>query len=234
MITRWDRIRLKWLMINYVIPSWTDLRGFGSSRLLKTSYFWMILVPLAAKLLAHMPNELHIPLLEKTLTIGLGLPFSWKVLFFSSLSFSVANSIYSIWCPRIVKEYRTFADYNADRWSLDRITDYFVGQNLKAHGNTPEGFFAWFDAASEFFSVHSTAFPFPPLTKDLSGVHTFLGYIKNVKIDNGHDRQAFFETLENANDLMKPFRAISWFFYVVGFALMGILLIQNVIFVITE
>ncbi len=235
MITRKSRWLLRWVMLKETVPSWTDLRSYGSSRILNTSYFWMIVVPLAAKLFSHIPDTIHLPFLEKTLALGIGLPFSWKILFFSSLSFSIANSIYSFFCPRIVKDYRTFAAYNEDRWSRDKIIDYFIRQNLTAYGNSPEGFFAWFDDASKFFNNHSTEpAEFPTLTRDVAGVRTFLSYLKGVKIAKNHDRDAFYDTLENANDLMKPSRILSWLFYLAGFTMVGIILVQNVWFVIVE
>jgi hypothetical protein len=41
-------------MYGWQIPSWSDLYAFGRSRLLQTSYYWVVLVPIAAYVCAEL------------------------------------------------------------------------------------------------------------------------------------------------------------------------------------
>lgn len=90
---------------------WGNLNKIGQSRALKTSYFWMLIVPVAAKSLARLPDEIELQIWGQMLEINIGLPFSWKMFYFSSVAFSVASLLYSWRCPPIVRKFNTFTEF---------------------------------------------------------------------------------------------------------------------------
>src|SRR5438094_6474286 len=90
------------------IPSWTALRRFGTSRVLRTSYFWLFFVPIAAKLLLQLKNPLHLDIFGEIHVVHFTLPFSWYCFYFAAIAFSAATLLYSTFCPKVIKEYSSF------------------------------------------------------------------------------------------------------------------------------
>ena len=88
--------------------TWDTIKGFGQAKALKSSYIFLFLVPILARVLINIPDSITIPFWDKALNIPLELPFSWVVLFVSACMASLGNIIYAIMCPKLVKE---FSDY---------------------------------------------------------------------------------------------------------------------------
>jgi hypothetical protein len=87
------------------------LRDFGNSRVLKTSYFWLLFVPLAARTLASIEKNLSLTIFGEVFNFTFDLPFSWKVFYYAAVSFSIAGIVYSWRCPAIVKRYTAFPSF---------------------------------------------------------------------------------------------------------------------------
>ena len=99
--------------------TWEGLKAFGSSRAIRTAYFWFLFVPVTAKLLA--------PLAGKTaliwgLELHVALPFAWQCFFFAAVCFSAANLIYDICCPWIIKRFAQPAEFLTAGFSRLRLT----------------------------------------------------------------------------------------------------------------
>ena len=91
---------------------WSGLSRLGQSRILATSYIWMILVPVAARMLEAVGRDTTIDLFGWQLVIGtLGLPFSWKVFFYASVAVSIAGAIYSLRCPKAVRAWKRYSEF---------------------------------------------------------------------------------------------------------------------------
>ncbi|MCZ6691814.1 MAG: hypothetical protein O7H41_19685 [Planctomycetota bacterium] len=82
--------------------SWVSLSRWGKSRALRTSSIWLFGLPIVARVLNKI-DSLEFVAGDKTYTIEIGLPFSWKLLFLSALFFALANFIYSRKCPGIIR-----------------------------------------------------------------------------------------------------------------------------------
>jgi hypothetical protein len=76
--------------------SWTFLSLLGRLRIFQFSYIILIAVPLLAKVLSHLNSEHELHLLGTTFHISLGLPFSWKILYYSSICFVIATTVYNL------------------------------------------------------------------------------------------------------------------------------------------
>lgn len=84
-------------------------------------YIWVFIVPIAAKILSMTSDMATITIFEYTFDVNLALPFSWKMFYFSALFFALATLIYQIRCPRLVKEYPTYSDFDVEgkpEWHL--------------------------------------------------------------------------------------------------------------------
>ncbi len=105
-------------------PVWSDIAKFGQSNIAKSAYIWLILVPLAANTFSKLDSLVHVEFLGHEWGLKLKLPFSWRLLFWASLSASVANVIYSSRCPKIIRDfadYRTFRDATGSGRSLKNL-----------------------------------------------------------------------------------------------------------------
>jgi len=87
------------------------LNVFGKNRLLATSYLWLIVVPVTAKVFSKIENPLDLSNVIDGLVIDLELPFSWHLFYYSAVLISLGGAIYRIRCPAIIRDYSTFADY---------------------------------------------------------------------------------------------------------------------------
>lgn len=94
--------------MNDIIPKWSQLSAFGNSKILSTSYIWLAIVPIGAKLLSSVNEQV---VLFGGLTINMTLPFSWKAFFFAAISFSIANLAYRITCPEPLKLFKDWSDF---------------------------------------------------------------------------------------------------------------------------
>lgn len=97
---------------------WEDLKTFGSSRVIRTAYFWFVFVPIAAKLIAPIAGQ---ETMIWGLRLHIGLPFSWQCFFFAALFFSAANLIYDVRCPWIIKRFSLPGEFLSAGFSRLRL-----------------------------------------------------------------------------------------------------------------
>lgn len=92
---------------------WDTIRKIGETRILKTAAPIAIVIPFLAKLLNEVPEFIKIPWLEEIIVLKMRLPFTWYFLFFAVV-LATLGGLLLLLCPRIVKEYDNFADYESD------------------------------------------------------------------------------------------------------------------------
>jgi hypothetical protein len=94
--------------------NWCWIRSLGNSRVVRTSPVWLILVPMLARALTPIAGhrELQIPWLATPIATNIGLPFSWELLYASAFAFFIGQVTYSLACPGLVKNYRSFGEFH--------------------------------------------------------------------------------------------------------------------------
>lgn len=102
-----------------ITRSWEYLKPYRKNRVLVSTTWLLLAVPLIVKNRALLP-------------IDFDLPFSWKILWFAALLFSVSNLIYSLRCPRIIKEFNSFPEFERTQRGLTRLNQLFIDTGLKA------------------------------------------------------------------------------------------------------
>lgn len=98
-----------WNWVMPKVPGWKALRHLGASRTLKTSYWWMVLVPLVAKTAGQLPVRFVV--LDAAITFPIDLPFSWPFFYFASVSFAAASFLFSWRCPSLISKYSDGQDF---------------------------------------------------------------------------------------------------------------------------
>jgi len=98
-----------YIFLNNYLPTWQGLKTLATNRIFKTSYLWIMLVPLIAKFLSHTETGINIILQQSPLlTLNLSVPFSWNLFYFGSLLFVLANVVYSMKAPKLIKRFNDF------------------------------------------------------------------------------------------------------------------------------
>ena len=115
---------------------WTMLRDVGNSRVLRTSYFWLLFVPFAARALGGVKENLVLRMFSEVFHVTFDLPFNWGVFYFAAVCFSIGGIIYSLRCPEIVKRYSAFPGFVAEgrgvRYLRSVATTYRLGSGDSA------------------------------------------------------------------------------------------------------
>lgn len=82
-------------------------------------------VPLLASLLSGLETPVRISIGDHEISIGLGIPFAWQILLLSSLFFFLALGLYTWRCPKFIKKFHNFTEYqavgHAPRWTVYEI-----------------------------------------------------------------------------------------------------------------
>ena len=107
-----------------MIPTWEGLNRLGKSRLLQSSYVWLLIVPMAAKGLSTINDPIVFTGIGEGLRISVTLPFSWKLFYFSAVAISVAGLIYTCACPELIRNFTTFREFQSEGRGLDYLRSY--------------------------------------------------------------------------------------------------------------
>lgn len=85
----------------------------GNSRLIRTSFFWFVFIPILARFLQHFPESIEINLfgVDAPVLVPLRLPFRWTIFYFMSVAFAFAQAIYLWQCPSLIRRYANFSEY---------------------------------------------------------------------------------------------------------------------------
>ncbi len=113
-------------------PTWVDLRKVGNSKTIRFASGWIIVVPIAAKLLDKVEDNIVITVLSYPFHLHFKLPFRWTILFMTGLAFLLANIIYESFCPKLIKETNNYRDFSDQKRSAEELR-----QLLTMHDKTP-------------------------------------------------------------------------------------------------
>lgn len=215
-------------------PQWSELNKLGQSKSLKYSWVWLVLTPVMGKALSAV-ESVKIPFFGPDFVIQASLPFSWHILFFSSLAFAAANLIYILKCPLIVRRYDRYTqmkqDLEADvACEVAILTSYFEGLVC----NYPDDL----ELAQSHADQWETDFRDPATTNNIK---IEIGKERQLKVNLDyyqllptHQKEAFHRAYIQC-DLMHPnYRTACRITYFLGFILLGILVMQNTFFVIKQ
>lgn len=209
------------------IPTWSSLNKYGKSKILSTSYYWLIGVPLLAKVLSKLEDTFSVTLFGKEYQLVLGLPFSWKYFFFSSLAFSVAKIFYSLSCPEFIRDYDTYNKFKETGKGSRQIVEAFEKYNGA-------------ETSTKFAIKFIREFAEPVITKtegmDIIVIKDLDIIIPKsfdfVKIRTGLLGAAFSFVYGYLDTHSPRLRTLCGSFYLVGFLLLAPVVIQNIWFVI--
>lgn len=109
-------------------PPWLVIRAFGSSRLIRTSFVWVVLVPVAARLLLPIAGQhtLDFEWLDSPITLTITLPFRWYVFCAMAISFAIAQGTYFLQCPSRIREFKNWSDFSSSNPGTFVLSGYVI------------------------------------------------------------------------------------------------------------
>ena len=113
---------------------WSTLGQLHSVRAVRTMYLWVFFVPIAAKILENVGSEVILHAFGPPLRLHLALPFSWIVFYFSAVSFALAELIYLVRCPRIVRDQSTYTQFRDAGKGVEHLDNYIYEVGLNWEG----------------------------------------------------------------------------------------------------
>lgn len=103
---------------------WTQIRRLHEFRLVRQMYVWLLLVPVLARALAHLPEDGTFSIFGQEVVFSLTLPFSWRVFYFSAVCFVISNIVYQFFCPRLIKDHPSYASFEKEGKGLSHLGWY--------------------------------------------------------------------------------------------------------------
>jgi hypothetical protein len=212
-------------------PPWSALRRFGESRLLRTSWLWIVVVPFAARA-ASVLDMLIVALLRdlygrlypnQALHITPpGLPVSWQLFYFAAVATTIATVCYNIGAPEIVRLFPTYADFVKDGRGADQLKKYL---QLLLHAESKRLGINAGKTVGTFVKRYCTS---------VEGAdQESLAALQHSPLKTEGLGDAFWFVYDLADASRPRLRYLAAFFYVTAAVLIGGVMIRNAVFVLT-
>lgn len=152
----------------YFHTAWSVLKKSGQSRVLKTSYMWLVLVPVLARALQAVPDTVQV-VWPAEFPLHLKLPFSWRCFYWSAICVALADLLFLLRCPSLIKDHDDEASFRA------------AGKDDIILGLYKEEYDASFDHTSSegqpsFWGAFHEAASVAPLSRFVVGALYFIGF----------------------------------------------------------
>ncbi|MGI2947359.1 hypothetical protein [Vibrio diabolicus] len=193
--------------------NWCDLKKIGDTKFVNSMYVWIFVVPLLVKAFEYVEDEkLVFQIFQQPVPISTTLPFSWAMFYFSALCLALGNLVYLIKCPKIIKEHPTYHSYLNEGKKLKQLVQY-----------CEEISFDWRKLAGNIENKRQQIFRAKRDPLNLASNTTD----QYQEIDAEDPIHYFWPIHESADTKFTPYRYVCLCLFSVGFALFGIVSIQN-------
>ncbi len=195
--------------------NWDKLRAIQNSKIISSTYVWLFVVPLVAKLLSKINESIKITIDGNLYEFVIELPFSWEVFFYSSLCFVIGNVIFLVLAPELIKDFKDYGEYTGSRRNIHHLSRYMT-EKYKLHLNNIR--------AKELES-----------SKDYEDLKRRIGFNDSSKNQNPKaEEDQFWSLYDYLNIEYRYFRYICTAFYAIGFVLFSWVIIRNIFWVLTH
>lgn len=218
-------VKSRWFRIpSFFMLNWISLNDLLNNKLVKSSSLWLVVTPIFARLFSKV-NSFSPPFLDGVLILSL--PFSWVCFFFAALFFSIASILFGMYCPRSIRNYKNLNDFKEKDFSSARIKGLFAEDTPSSHPT--------FKGPKEIFDFFFASWA------DESGVGLnkvmteAKGDIFDINMIVENNMQNSFIGLRSVfKDTHYLARLIITLSFYLGFALLSLVLVQNIQFVISQ
>ncbi|GEM_PF-3133926 len=219
---------------------WETYKAFFGFPVLKLLLVWFALVPILATLLEGIPSPISLSVGKEEFTLQLSLPFNWTILWLSSFFYALAFSSYLIWCPKFVRTYNSYSDYEAYKhdprwlvWEAYELIKKKVGFEKFFKRLEDKGFVETRDDVNEFSAVDKPEVC-AEYTRYVFSVKDLWFELKlprpgacELKVQND-DKSMFWEIFGRYSESRKKTRWFIFWLLVISALLFLIVLIQHI------
>ena len=208
------------------IPDWESFKSLGRSKLIKSSYWWLFLVPLFAKALEATGDEITFTIFNAAIKITLDLPFSWALFYFTAVCFSIASIIYLTCCPLSINKYEHFEEWEKSGKDSSSLVRAFLSAYRDDKRMAPH---AISDGEKDYFLTHYLEYE-----GDLSSINKNSrtpSRLLKAGIPDGSVKAVYYYVSGRIKRSRALARLSMLVFYSVGFICFAVVLIQNFIYV---
>ena len=207
--------------------SWSILNGISQSKAVKSVGMWFVIVPIVAKLFSNIEPDLTVTIFGTKFLLNFNLPFQWKFLFLSACAFLIASLIYTFFCPAFVKKYRDYSTFKSAGNSRTQVVMYLADITKPILAKTPsESNRNILEAYSSIYCADITHLPSDSWSAIISKIE--------MARPQGEDANAFYFLYTLANKQSSLMIFFSFSFYVIGFASLGVIGYQNIMYVLAH
>ncbi len=206
---------------------WTSQRSLANSKIVKSSYIWLLVVPFLARVLHTLNESINFTIFDAQITLSTSLPFSWQLLFLAACFFSVANILFSIFCPDLVKSYGNYSDFESHgktRMQINTALKDIVWCNKKP-GVKSE----YVDVLSSYFKYYKDNKKRTKHELDRESIPLF----NNVSENLGKNSNAFYFVYAVLDKHNQAAIWSSFVSYMSGLLCIAIIAVQNVCYVVS-
>jgi len=112
-------------------PNWSALKKAESIKLVQSMHIWLIIVPIIAKTMSTFEGPLKIEFSETMYVFDISLPFTWVLFFLAALFFTLANLLFIIFSPNIIKDNGDYSDFERTGKDEGHIESYLTKSMLR-------------------------------------------------------------------------------------------------------
>lgn len=110
-------MQIKTLGVDGLKYHWQWYKHFFSLNYLRYFGTWFAISPIVATITENSSGANKICIGSVCAEYSVSLPFTWWLLWLGSLFFIIAFSLYQIYCPKFIKDYSSYSDYERARHS---------------------------------------------------------------------------------------------------------------------
>ena len=111
-------------------PNWTALAKMQRFKIVKTMYIWLFIVPVAARMLEKVGDVARVTIWDYSFELQIGLPFSWKMFYLSSVCFVLANLISHFRCYKLIRDHVNYSDFIQAGKGMGQLEEYANEYNV--------------------------------------------------------------------------------------------------------
>jgi len=193
------------------ILNWDNLSKIGNNKFVKSSYYWLIGIPIVVKILANVNPKMVLTIFEQQINLDFQLPFQWQLMFWASLLFSISVILFNSLCPLIFKENENFNSFINQGFSKRKLNEYSA------------------DAKIDISSFTSTA---PPTLKDMWTTSEAKNEINSWNEQKVKEySNIFWHIYNNAREENLIQRLFVGFFFYSGISIIAFIITKNIYYV---
>ena len=187
--------------------TWELISFVQRIKFIQTMYIWIFIVPILVKSLSKLSDAATVTIFQHTFEVQLALPFSWMIFYFSALAFALANVLYQLRCPGIIKDHKDYADFKSSNKGMVQLDKYINEVDMNWEGVRQS-----IEKRDEYFEE--------------------MGQIYEPQGKDDHFRNEFWTVFNRANSHREYSRNTVGALYTLGSLLISIVIIQNLVTVI--